>query len=130
MSPAHHLQPALVAASIANGTTFGHTRVSIIALAVLGAIVLFVTIISLIAQIKIISKAGYSGWWILVSFVPLLNIIMFFVFAFSEWPVRRELRLARTSMPTVYPGASGYPGAGGYPGASGYPGAGGYPVGK
>jgi hypothetical protein len=35
---------------------------------------------------EIVHKAGYSRIWILVWFVPLLNIIMLWVFAFSRWP--------------------------------------------
>ncbi|MFF2620922.1 DUF805 domain-containing protein [Oerskovia jenensis] len=49
-----------------------------------------VAIIFLIAYIQIIRKAGYSGWWVLVGIVPLLNVVMFLVFAFSTWPVTRE----------------------------------------
>ena len=37
-------------------------------------------------MMEIIHKAGYSRIWILVWFVPLLNIIMLWVFAFSRWP--------------------------------------------
>jgi hypothetical protein len=35
---------------------------------------------------KIIRKAGFSGWWALLYFVPLVNIAMLWVFAFSYWP--------------------------------------------
>jgi len=49
-----------------------------------------VAIIFLIAYIQIIRKAGYSGWWVLVGLVPLLNVVMFLVFAFSRWPVTQE----------------------------------------
>ena len=49
----------------------------------------------LFAYIAIIRKAGYSGWWILTGLVPVLNLVMFFLFAFREWPVNRELRSAR-----------------------------------
>lgn len=119
--PGFHLASALATTSINGGATVGTTHVSVIAFAILGGIIILAWIITLIAQIKIISKAGYSGWWILVTFVPVLNVIMFFVFAFSEWPVRRELRLARAGMPhTAYPGAYPAPYPGTYPGA--YPG--------
>ncbi len=59
-----------------------------------GALVFFLvlTILSLIAWVRILNKAGYSGWWVLVGVVPLVNLIMFFVFAFADWPVRRQLR--------------------------------------
>ena len=50
---------------------------------------LFFAIIFLIPYIKIIKKAGYSGWWVLTMFVPLLNLVMLWVFAFASWPIER-----------------------------------------
>jgi hypothetical protein len=47
-----------------------------------------ITVLMLIGSISIVRKAGYSGWWVLTGFVPLLNVVMFLVFAFSEWPAR------------------------------------------
>ena len=41
---------------------------------------------------KIFSKAGFSGWWSLSQFVPILNIIALFYLAFAEWPIHREFR--------------------------------------
>ena len=38
----------------------------------------------------ILRKAGYSRWWVLISLVPLLNIIMFWVFAFARWPLEER----------------------------------------
>jgi hypothetical protein len=43
-------------------------------------------ILSIIATIRIIQRAGYSGWWILVTFVPILNVLAFWYFAFGPWP--------------------------------------------
>src|SRR5262249_46886219 len=40
-----------------------------------------------IGWVKILNKAGYSGAWVVLGFVPFVNIVMFFVFAFSRWPV-------------------------------------------
>jgi hypothetical protein len=98
-------------------------------------------VVSLIAWAKILSKAGYSGWWVLIVLVPfvgpLVGVVLFFIFAFSEWPIERHLAMARHKgdgyyAPTAGPSgapASGYPASGyrvgSYP-ASGYP-AGGYP---
>jgi hypothetical protein len=50
-------------------------------------IILVLALIFIIPYVKIIKKAGYSGWWILTMFVPLLNLIMIWVFAFARWPV-------------------------------------------
>jgi hypothetical protein len=54
----------------------------------------FFLIIAIVAWVKIISKAGYSGWWVLIGFVPLVGAIMFLVFAFSKWPVQQRLEAA------------------------------------
>ena len=40
-----------------------------------------------VPSVKILHKAGYSGWWIIASFIPLVNIIMYWVFAFARWPL-------------------------------------------
>lgn len=34
---------------------------------------------------KIIRRAGFSRLWILVAFVPFINIIMLWVFAYARW---------------------------------------------
>ena len=35
---------------------------------------------------RVIRKAGFSGWWLLTLFVPLLNVVMIWAFAFASWP--------------------------------------------
>ena len=50
-----------------------------------------ITGLYLLASIAIVRKAGYSGWWILVTFVPVIGWIMFFVFAFGRWPIYQLL---------------------------------------
>ena len=39
---------------------------------------------------KIISRSGLSGWWVLVSFVPVINFIAIWFFAFCKWPNLKE----------------------------------------
>ncbi|GGA24781.1 hypothetical protein [Dyella nitratireducens] len=46
-------------------------------------------ILAIIPAWKIVSKAGYNGAWSLLIFVPLVNLIMMYVFAFSQWPMER-----------------------------------------
>jgi hypothetical protein len=76
------------------------------ATAVLVVIYLAIVIASIVGTVKIISKAGYSGWFVLLGLIPLVNLVMFFVFAFSEWPIQKELRHYRQG--GVGPGY-GYP---------------------
>ena len=36
---------------------------------------------------RILQRTGYSRWWLLTLLVPIVNVIMVWVFAFAEWPV-------------------------------------------
>ena len=69
------------------------------ALGVFFAIYAVIAVVGIIATVKIITKAGYSGWWVLIWFVPLLNLVFFLIFAFSDWPVLQRLRAPRNSGP-------------------------------
>ena len=44
------------------------------------------------AYVRIVQKAGYSGWNALWMFVPIGNIVMLFVFAIVEWPVQGRVK--------------------------------------
>ena len=37
--------------------------------------------------VLILRKAGYSGLWIIIAFIPIANYIFLWVFALSRWPV-------------------------------------------
>jgi len=54
-----------------------------------------ITVLMLIGSVAIVRKAGYSGWWVLSCLVPMLNIVMFLVFAFSDWPALNNARYAQ-----------------------------------
>jgi uncharacterized membrane protein YhaH (DUF805 family) len=56
---------------------------------------------------RIIRRTGYSGWWVLMAFVPLGNLIALAFFAFTEWPIQRELAYLRR-----HAAATGLPGYG------------------
>jgi hypothetical protein len=49
-------------------------------------VVLVFILIPLIFVSKILNKAGFSGWFSLLSIVPLVNLIFLWVFAFIDWP--------------------------------------------
>ncbi|HEX6039404.1 hypothetical protein [Longimicrobium sp.] len=52
--------------------------------------VLLVLVVPFIAVWRIVAKAGYAGAWAFLLFVPLVNVIALFVFAFSNWPLERR----------------------------------------
>ena len=35
---------------------------------------------------SILHRAGHSRWWTILAFVPLLNLVGLWVFAFTRWP--------------------------------------------
>ena len=65
---------------------------------VIGIIVLALLVIvplKLLIACMIFHKTGYSWALGLLMLVPIANILMIFVLAFGDWPVRRELRQLR-----------------------------------
>jgi hypothetical protein len=62
-----------------------------------------VTVIVLVPYWVIFRKAGFTPWLSLLMFVPLGNIIMLYVLAFSEWKVAPVERLPYPIYPPVQP---------------------------
>lgn len=48
----------------------------------------------------IFHKAGYGWAWGLLTLVPIANIILPFVLALGDWPIRRELRRLKDASKT------------------------------
>jgi len=40
--------------------------------------------------VRILHKAGFSGWWALLMLVPVINIVAVWLFGFSDWPSGRN----------------------------------------
>ena len=59
----------------------------------IGAFLFWLAIVGVMtwAHVRIVQKAGYSGWNILWMLVPVANIIMFFIFAFGRWPIEDKV---------------------------------------
>jgi uncharacterized membrane protein YhaH (DUF805 family) len=78
------------------------------------ALYVVLVIVFVWAYVRIIRRAGYSGWWVLIGLVPFVNVVMFLVFAFKEWPIQRELAQLRAQLggrggPYGQPPGYGYP---------------------
>jgi hypothetical protein len=67
-------------------------------LGVLLFVYLAILVLSILAAVKVVTKAGYSGWWVLISFVPLVGAVFVLIFAFSTWPVTREVQMLRAQL--------------------------------
>ncbi|GAC1503601.1 MAG: hypothetical protein NVS1B14_09060 [Vulcanimicrobiaceae bacterium] len=59
--------------------------------------ILIVVVLSLVVYWRIATKAGYAGALSLLMFVPFVNLVMLLIFAFSEWPLEKEIRTLRSS---------------------------------
>jgi hypothetical protein len=99
-------------------TTYDLNSVPTGVLVVGGIVWLAIIVIGILAYVKIISRAGYSGWWVLILLVPIVNIIMVLVFAFKEWPIQRELRELRGWANQIQRGSGGGQPAYGQPSSS------------
>jgi hypothetical protein len=50
----------------------------------------FIGLLFFIPFWHIVKKSGYAAAWALLAFVPLLNLVMLYYFAFSDWPIYRQ----------------------------------------
>jgi hypothetical protein len=53
-------------------------------------VILLCAAIYLVPLWRIVSKAGFNGALSLLVLVPILNIVMLWVFASVKWPVERD----------------------------------------
>lgn len=58
----------------------------------------FVVALSIWPAWRIIAKTGNAGVLSLGLLVPVLNILLIFYIAFSEWPIERELKRLRNDI--------------------------------
>jgi len=66
-----------------------------------GIIFLFsiaITVLIIVAYYFIAQRAGFNPWLSLLALIPGVNLILIFIFAFSEWPIQREVRVLRAQL--------------------------------
>lgn len=70
----------------------------------IGLLLFYVAIIvfSVYLYVRVARKAGYSGWWAAMMFVPLGNIVVMIMFALVEWPIEREVKALRARTASGY----------------------------
>jgi uncharacterized membrane protein YhaH (DUF805 family) len=49
---------------------------------------------SIAALVRIVQRAGYSGWWILIVLVPGANLLALWYFGFGPWPALPKRSIA------------------------------------
>ncbi len=70
-------------------------------MAAYGLFVLILVAFEIFLMWKIATKAGYPGAYSLLMLIPLVNIIIFIMFAFTEWPIERDLKALRGTRGTT-----------------------------
>jgi hypothetical protein len=60
-------------------------EVQFLSFAILGMLAAM-TLISAVAMVRIVQRAGYNGWWVLIIFVPIANMLALWYFGFGPWP--------------------------------------------
>lgn len=33
-----------------------------------------------------VKKAGFSGWWVVLSLIPVVGVVLLWIFAYAKWP--------------------------------------------
>jgi len=58
----------------------------------IGSITLILVLIAVPVLVfgPVSKKAGFSRWWSLLLVVPLVNLIVIWVFAFMQWPAEES----------------------------------------
>ena len=59
-------------------------------LVIVGTIVFLIILPLTLIFRPIVTKAGFSGWWVVLLMVPFLNIALIWLFAFIEWPAESK----------------------------------------
>jgi hypothetical protein len=55
-------------------------------------IYLVIAVLIAVVYCKIYSKAGYPWAMGLLMLIPIVNLVMMLILAFSEWPIQKQLR--------------------------------------
>ena len=66
------------------------------------------TIVTVVASCKIVGKAGYPWALGLLVLVPLANIVLVLILAFSEWPIQKELNAYKINLQSSQQQPVGY----------------------
>ena len=43
-----------------------------------------------LALVRILTRLGYSGWWSLLSIVPIVNVIALWKLSKARWPIEQR----------------------------------------
>ena len=60
-------------------------EVHLLSFAILAMLIAMI-VTTIFAIARIVQRAGYNGWWVLIIFVPIANMLALWYFGFGPWP--------------------------------------------
>jgi hypothetical protein len=54
-------------------------------------LIVFVLLANIIPAAKILRRTGHNPAWCVLFFFPLINLFMFWFFAFKPWPIDKQM---------------------------------------
>jgi uncharacterized membrane protein len=104
--------PAMLLLAQSSTTTTSPDQ-ALAALAAMSGIFLIIGLISIALTVLIyyfiFKRTGMNPWLSLLMLVPIANLVMLLILAFSEWPIEREVKMLRAQL-GGYGGGTGYTG--------------------
>ena len=49
-------------------------------------LIVILLLVSLYFFSRVVGKTGFSPWWTLLALIPVVNLVMLWVFAYAKWP--------------------------------------------
>ncbi len=49
-------------------------------------VIFIICVFPIFLLVKILNKAGFSGWFSLIGLIPFVNLAFLWIFAFISWP--------------------------------------------
>ncbi len=65
-----------------------HSLIAFLGLGGSEILILIPAVFILYCVSRIAKQAGHSGWWWIAALIPVVNLIVFSVFAFTRWPIK------------------------------------------
>jgi putative effector of murein hydrolase LrgA (UPF0299 family) len=99
------------AAAIAASSTYGESTSNAPAAGIIVFLVLLYLAFlafAIYCYVRVAQKAGYSGWYVALLFVPIANLVVSLMFVFKQWPIEAEVAHLRARVAQLEGGHSGF----------------------
>lgn len=53
-------------------------------------IVFILVLVVPLIYVPAVRKAGFSGWWVVLTWVPVVGLVLLWIFAFARWPAEPD----------------------------------------